>query len=289
VILVAFAVGAAASVARLGHRYRALAIGFDVRARELERVTRSRARLIRGFTHDVKNPLGAADGSLALLEGGILGDLTPKQLDSVRRGRRSIHAALDLIAHLMDLARAEAGQITIRRQPTDMHAVVAEVAEEFRAQAETAGLTLTVDPPHDVPPIDTDPARARQILSNLVSNAVKYTPTGGRVTVRLAMREGTPVPDASTHTMAHAGDAASAPSLGSWVTVDVIDTGSGIKPEARTLLFQEFARFDPSAAHGSGLGLAISQRVARALGGEIRVQSEPGVGSTFTLWLPAGR
>lgn len=274
VLLVAFALVAAALVARLGQRYRSLAIGFDARARELERVTRSRTRLIRGFTHDVKNPLGAADGSLALLEDGVLGELTAKQLDSVRRGRRSIRAALDLIGHLMDLARAEAGQISIRREPTDIRALIAEVTEEFRAQAETGQLTLTIDVPPELPLIDTDPARARQILVNLVSNAVKYTSAGGRVTVRAELLEGAP---------AHA---VAATATGSWLTVDVTDTGSGIKAEDRALLFQEFSRFDPGAAQGSGIGLAISQRVARALGGEIRVRSEPGVGSTFTLWLP---
>ncbi|HEX6965943.1 MAG TPA: ATP-binding protein [Gemmatimonadaceae bacterium] len=286
-LLVLFAIAAAVTVARLGHRYRTLAIGFNVRARELERVTRSRARLIRGFTHDVKNPLGAADGSLALLEEGVVGELTPTQLERVRRGRRSIHAALDLIGHLMDLARAETGHMTIHRAPTDLCALAAEVAEEFRAQVEAAGLTLTVELPHELPLIDTDPPRARQILANLVSNAVKYTPNGGRVTVRAEVHATAPVRAPRAHRRPRPAGAPSASFTGPWLAVAVIDTGPGIKPEDQALLFQEFTRFDPDAAHGSGIGLAISQRVARALGGRIHVWSEPGAGSTFTLWLPA--
>lgn len=267
--------------------YRMVGITEDITARklaelererrraELERVMESRARLIRGFTHDVKNPLGAADGSLALLEGKLLGALTPEQLESVRRVRRSIRAALDLIGQLLELARAEAGQLEIRREPVDVRATASELAEEFQAQAEAKGLTLVVDVSRDVPEIASDRARVRQILANLVANAIAYTPARGRVTVLADVRSSAAVPGA-------------APGPGEWVVVEVTDTGPGIPAELQGVLFEEFTRLYVDAVQGAGIGLAISQRVARALGGDVTVASERGVGSTFTLWVPVG-
>jgi signal transduction histidine kinase len=151
----------------------------------------------------------------------------------------------------------------------DMRAAAQEVAEDFRAQAETAGLALSLDPPGEAPEFESDPARVRQVLANLVSNAIKYTPKGGDVTVRVATRSG-----------------GLAPGPGDWVVVDVCDTGRGIPPDKQAMLFLEFTRFDPGAAQGAGIGLAISQRIAQALGGAITVESKVGAGSTFTLWLP---
>ena len=242
----------------------------EARREEVERVTASRARLIRGFTHDVKNPLGAADGFLALLEDGILGDLAPKQLESVRRVRRSIGAALGLIGYLLDLARAEAGQLEIHRDILDLGATAREVSEDFRAEADSKQLSLALDEtgPESLT-VCSDHARVRQVLSNLVSNAVKYTKPGGNIRIRVEPR---PKPGAEN---------------GEWVAIDVADNGPGVAPEQQPRLFDEFARFDPGAAQGSGIGLAISERVARALDGAITVVSEVGVGSTFTLWLPA--
>jgi len=242
----------------------------EARREEVERVTASRARLIRGFTHDVKNPLGAADGFLALLEDGILGDLAPKQLESVRRVRRSIGAALGLIGYLLDLARAEAGQLEIHRDILDLGATAREVSEDFRAEADSKQLSLALDEtgPESLT-VCSDHARVRQVLSNLVSNAVKYTKPGGNIRIRVEPR---PKPGAEN---------------GEWVAIDVADNGPGVAPEQQPRLFDEFARFDPGAAQGSGIGLAISERVARALDGAITVVSEVGVGSTFTFWLPA--
>ena len=242
----------------------------EKRREEVERVTASRTRLIRGFTHDVKNPLGAADGFLALLEGGIQGELSAKQLDSVRRVRRSIGAALGLIGYLLDLARAEAGQLEIHAEALDVDATASEVGEDFRAEAESKRLAMTLEETGREPLIVcSDHARVRQVLSNLVSNAVKYTRPGGDIRIRVQLRS---KPGADT---------------GVWVAIDVEDNGPGIAPEQQPRLFDEFARFDPGAAKGSGIGLAISDRVARALGGEITVISQLGVGSIFTLWLPA--
>jgi PAS domain S-box-containing protein len=237
----------------------------DRRREQLERVTESRTRLMRGFSHDVKNPLGAADGYAALLEEGIGGELTDAQRQSVQRIRRSIDVSLRLINDLLELARAEAGQIDLRLERVDAAALAREVAEDFRGQIDAAGLALDVRAPTELV-VSSDAARVRQILSNLVSNAVKYT-REGRVSV-----------DACES----AGDGAHRDGI----SITVTDTGPGIAAEKQETIFQEFTRLDPNAPHGAGVGLAISRRIARLLGGDVTVASEDGRGSRFTLWLP---
>jgi signal transduction histidine kinase len=154
--------------------------------------------------------------------------------------------------------------------PLDAGEIVREIAEEHRAQAEAKGLSLDVKLPRRLPAMRSDPARVRQILGNLVSNAVKFTDHGS---VELGVEETN-------------GEGPSA--SGSGVAMHVRDSGPGIPPEKVTLLFREFSRLE-SNKEGIGIGLAISHRLAEALGGEIRVASEPGQGSTFTLWLPRER
>ncbi len=260
-----------ANLAALAFRKVHLLEDSEQRRAELERVMESRARLIRGFSHDLKNPLGAADGYLQLLEEGIQGQLAPKQRESIGHVRRALHAALALIADLVELARAEAGQLEVQLHAVDARDVAREMAGEYRAQAEAAGLALEEDIPQTFPLFRSDDRRVRQVLGNLLSNAVKYTPTGGRIGVRLGIRQG-----------------AGTPRPGDWVAIDVWDTGRGVPADRSDRIFQEFTRQEPGRTPGAGLGLAISRRVARAIGGELTFVSEPGNGSTFTLWLPLG-
>ncbi len=287
--LVLLGLGASILVARLGGRFHSLALRLedneqrvqrsaanerDARAaaeqrrHDLERVTESRTRLIRGFTHDVKNPLGAADGYLALLDEGIMGPLGERQHATIGRVRRSIGVALGLIGDLLEIERAESGRLELRTKRIDPVRVVSEVVDSFRPGAEAKGLTITLHLARDLPPLDTDERRLRQVLGNLVSNAVKYTPEGGFVRVR-------------GHAITDAGDTAE-PS----VLVEVEDTGPGIAPEQVPRLFEEFTRFNPGAAEGSGVGLAIAQKLAEALGGRISVRTELGRGSNFALRIP---
>ena len=257
-----------ANLASLAFRKVHLLEETEQRREELERLIESRARLIRGFSHDVKNPLGAADGRAQLLEDGVMGSLTDQQKDSIRGIRRSIGSALELINTLVEIARVEAGQIAIAQEPVDVREIAREIAEEYRAQADTSGLVIEYSAPDRFPVIISDASRIRQILGNLVSNAVKYTPEG-KVTVIVGMKDN----PASRQNE-------------SWATVDVVDTGIGIPKDKQNLIFQEFTRLGEDSRPGVGLGLAISYRIARAIGGNITVESEPGKGSTFTLWLP---
>ena len=275
---------AAVVVARLGQRFRVLALRLDESERqardiaireqlaraELERVTESRHRLLRGFTHDIKNPLGAADGFLVLVQDRVYGEMPEKARETVARVRRSIGQALELIGRLLDIARAEAGQLEIRRTQVDVRELVREVVDAFSAQARAKNIALTDDPDPEPIRAHTDGARVRQVVGNLVSNAVKYTPPGGHILVSANV----------TSDVASNGRRS--------VTVSVADDGPGMAPDKVPMLFKEFTRFDPGAAEGAGVGLAISQKIAEALGGRIIVETRENEGSKFTLQLPVG-
>jgi signal transduction histidine kinase len=175
---------------------------------------------------------------------------------------------VSLTDDLLELARAEAGQLEIELGQLRLTDLTHEVVEDYRAQADSAGLIMNADLPAYFPVIESDAGRVRQILGNLMSNAIKYTPKGS-VTVRIDTGEG-------DH----------APSPGHWAAVRVTDTGPGLSSEQIRALFEEFKRFAPGVEGGTGIGLAISRTLARLLGGDITVVSTVGQGSTFTLWLP---
>lgn len=238
------------------------------RRQRLERVMKSREHLMRGFSHDVKNPVGAVDGYAELLLGDVYGQLSPAQTQGVERIRRSARRALALIEDLHELARTEAGTISLDRSIVDLGDLVRTSGEEYRAAAQAKGLTLDVQSPSDPLSVETDGARVRQIVGNLVSNAIKYTTTGGVV---LCAR---PV------------GAGSVEGTRGWAVIEVLDTGPGIPADQRDLIFEEFSRLDAADTRGAGVGLAISKRLAAVLGGRISVESEVGRGSTFTLWIP---
>ena len=235
---------------------------------ELERIMKSHSRLMRGFSHDVKNPLGAADGYAELLTAGIYGALSAEQYERVEGIRRSIRVALALIDDLHALARAEVGRLELSVTPVDLGDLARASGEDYRASAEASGLSLSVDLPLEPLVVASDRARVRQIVSNLLSNAIKYTAAGS---IMLRVRRW------PRHQL---------PETTGWAAIDVIDSGPGIPPEKWDAIFEEFSRLAPAQTSGAGLGLTISQRLAQALGGQITLQSEVASGSTFTLWLP---
>jgi signal transduction histidine kinase len=236
---------------------------------ELRRLMAGRQRLMRGFSHDVKNPIGAVDGYADLLGRGIYGAMSVEQTEILERMRRSIRRALDLIDDLHELARVETGAIEIRHEAVDLAQLIASSADEYRGAADTAGLPLTVDVADDIPYVETDGARVRQIVGNLISNAIKYTKTGA---INLRVRK---------------YPAISIRNVPGWIDIEVADTGIGIPKDKQETIFEEFSRLSTSDRPGAGLGLAISKRLAEALGGRIIVTSEVNCGSTFTLRFPS--
>jgi signal transduction histidine kinase len=265
--LATLAAAAGIVVARLGRQLHAFAVAAEERRIELERVMESKARLTRGITHDLKNPLGVILGHVDLLEEGVHGELNREQRQSLGRIRKANQFMLRMIDTLLELARAEAGQIRVERIPTDLKALVDDVGASHRVAVENAGLTFDTSIETDVDRVFTDPARVVEVLDNLLSNATKYTTHGQ---VRLTMSQ----------------DGNSAPGPGEWVAISVEDTGPGIPHDQQERIFEEFSRLRTDGAPGAGLGLAISRRIARLLGGDVTVESAEGVGARFTLWLP---
>lgn len=231
--------------------------------REVVRAAEARAALLRGVTHDVKNPLGAAAGYAQLLEEGVVGQLPPAQTDMIRRIRRLVEQSVDTVTDLLELAHADSGGLQVEYEHTDLAVLGREAVDDHHGSAVERGLTLTFE--GEAAPLVTDPRRVRQILSNLISNAVKYTPAGGHVTVAV-------VTD---------GGPAGSRRLGLRVT----DDGPGIPPELRQRVFEEFFRVGGDEARGNGLGLAISRRIARLIGGDVTFAPAQPHGCVFTLWL----
>jgi signal transduction histidine kinase len=234
----------------------------------LERATEARTRLLRGVTHDVKNPLGAAKGYAELLQMGVKTPMLPEQAPLVAGVIRSIDGALAIIADLLDVARADSAGLAVNRVEVDLAVIAREAAEAHRPAAESVGHVIEVvaqDPLN----VFTDPDRVTQVLGNLLSNAIKYTPTPGRITVTPDIRDG----------LSEMG--------GPWAIVQVMDNGPGIPVDQRDAIFDEFTRLDDTGPQtGHGLGLAIARRIARLLGGDLNVEPADDRGANFILRLP---
>lgn len=267
---------AAVAVAMLVMRIRRLADESERRRRETvaalaqsARAAEARHRLLRGITHDVKNPLGAARGYAELLGMGVKGPLHEEQQKLVAGVERSIDSALAIISDLLDLARTDSGGVVVQRVNVDLNEVARQAVEDHRAAAQTAGHDIRAESATERLDSYTDPARVRQVLDNLISNAIKYTPAPGRIVIRT---------DA---------DADDAPFGQHAVAIRVSDNGPGIPENQRESIFDEFTRIDDgNRMKGHGLGLAIARRMARLLDGELGLVHDDAPGSTFTLWLP---
>jgi signal transduction histidine kinase len=259
---------AVAVVFLLDRKMRAFAHEAHDRAGKLQHSVELREALIRGVTHDIKNPLGAASGYADLLEEGIAGELNPQQSEMIRRFKKLVVTAQQTVTELLDLARVGAQELVIDSRDAELVGTVRDVVSGYEAAATRKRIVLTMDTFADTLPLKTDPGRVRHILENLVSNAIKYTPAGGAVHVGI-----------SSDDPQHDGRS---------VSISVRDNGPGISPEFRERIFEEFFRVPATdqTASGSGLGLAISRRIARLLGGDISFDDAPGQGSIFTLKLP---
>lgn len=264
----------------LNARIRSLASEAEARRVEAEKamdrteqLVAQREYLVRGFTHDVKNPLNVAVGYAELLELGLRGQLPPQQLSIVGRLRAAIRGAVEIIDNLLEISRLESGGLRVKRDLVDLRGLARAATQELSMEAKAAGLDLTfvdgADAEESLTTV-TDSDRVRQALGNLVTNALKYTPSPGQVTVRV---------DAST---------ADTDRPGAWVRITVTDTGPGVPLDEQERIFHEFHRVPGSTVSGHGLGLASSRSIARMLGGDVTVASVPGQGATFVFWLPLG-
>jgi signal transduction histidine kinase len=261
-VLVPVALAAVVLVAMLGRRAATAALEAEQGRAALARAVEEKEVLIRGVTHDLKNPLGAAMAYAELLRDGIGTDDLARRDNFLRSIEQLLRAALATVSDLLELARADTTTPEIHRVVTDVGGLVTGVAEGFRAKAESEGLALDVHVPLGRAPAVTDEARLTRIVENLLSNAVKFTPTGGRVVVSLE----------------HDG--------GRYV-ISVADTGPGIPQALQERVFEEYFRVPGEMAPGAGIGLAISRKMARLLGGDITLHDRAGGGSVFEVSIPA--
>jgi len=216
------------------------------------------------ISHELRTPLGAIGGYAALLAEGIQGPLTEGQQEYIGRIRHNQAHIVRLVNELLDLAKIESGQFPLKLTAVRLHGVLKSVETMIEPQAQVSGLRLEVEKGDPELCMHADGERAQQIVLNLLSNAVKFTPPGGTVRVHTGSTEET-------------------------VRLLVQDTGVGIPPSKLEAIFEPFFQVEPSetrAGTGTGLGLAISRELARAMAGDLTVESAPGKGSTFTLSLP---
>ena len=256
---------------------------------EVERSNRMKSEFLANVSHELRTPLNAVVGFVEMLREGVYGELSPRQALPVDRVAASATHLRHLVDRLLDIAKIAAGRLEVSPEPLVLRPFVLNVASEMESLISERGLALSIGVGPSLPRIRTDQTHLRQILINLIGNAVKYTPNGS-IHVRADVVGNGQAPTVDPP--------AAAPRIGpppderrAWVALQVSDTGVGIAPADQERIFDEFeqvnagARTD-SARRGTGLGLAISRRLARLLGGDLTVTSEVGRGSVFTVWLP---
>lgn len=256
-------VGGPAETAALGTAFNEMAAELELEASEREQLDRMKDEFVLTASHELRSPLTSVQGfaELLMMERE---SLTQRQVETVEIILDNCRHLVRLLNDLLDLARSDAGRLAIRPRPTQLAPLIEDVVRTMRAQTDAGGQTLDdqIDP--NLPLVEAEPDRIRQILVNLVTNAHEYSPE--RASIQVTARV--------------ADDA---------VQIDVIDNGPGIPPAQVEHIFERFVRGDAGLTQrvgGTGLGLAISKSLVDLHGGTIAVDSEVGRGSTFTVRLP---
>jgi signal transduction histidine kinase len=214
-------------------------------------------------THQLRSPLAAILQYFEVLLGDFAGDLTDMQREMLSRARERLDGLLNLINDWLDMSRIQSGEISHRLQKVALASCIDAALAGVELAAQEKCLKIFSDLPSDMPSVQADPNTFREVLSNLISNAIKYNRAGGEVRIRAREQN-------------------------SWVVVDIEDTGFGIEEKEITFIFDQFYRGKSKeirAQQGTGLGLAIAQKIMRAHGGKLEVRSQLGKGSVFSIYL----
>jgi len=236
---------------------RALARAFNTMTERLESHDRQRRDLMADLSHELRTPVTVLQGKLE----GLLDGVYPRDDDQLHALVEETGVLARLIEDLRTLALSESGALKLQREPTDVADLARDVVEGFAAPARAARVSLAVEAPAGLPSADVDPVRIRQVVGNLVSNALRHTPDGGSVVVQVAA------------------------AAGRTIRIDVRDTGSGMTPDEVAHAFDRFHKGPGS--RGSGLGLTIARNLVVAHGGDIHVSSEVGKGTAVAVTLPS--
>jgi signal transduction histidine kinase len=238
---------------------------------ELEHTREEQLRLKDHFlslvSHELRTPLNNLCLSVSNVAEGMVGDVSPEQRDVLGLALRSADQLTRMIGDILDLARADTGSLSVERKPTDIAAVLRDTLRTMELAARRKRLIVTLDLPEDLPLACADATRLRQIIANLIDNAVKFTPAGGAI--RVAAERSTQAPE---------------------LCISIADTGTGISAAGLRRVFDRFYQegtpSDEIQRPGLGLGLYICRRLVQLLGGQISVDSRPGAGSVFRFTLP---
>ncbi|HWP43349.1 MAG TPA: ATP-binding protein [Blastocatellia bacterium] len=232
---------------------------------KLTEVDQMKSRFISTIAHEVRTPLNAISGLIQVLLRDKGEPLTERQRETVERLDRSATMLARLVNDLLDLSRLQAGRMQIRLQKFDAPELIDSVYSGLKQTASDKGVGFSYGVEPGLSTVNSDPTKIAQVITNLASNAIKFTPSGGSVTIRAGL------------------------DAGQMWRIEVSDTGIGIAEDQVPLIFEEFRQVNLSNPHhggGTGLGLPISKRLVELLGGKLKVISEPGHGSTFTVILP---
>ncbi len=239
----------------------------EERAIELAKANQLKSEFLARISHELRTPMNSINGYSEMLLRGIYGQLSDKQIDRVERILRNGRNLLTLIDDLLDIAKIDAGKMQLIIESVDLIQELTVTLSNLEGQAAPRGLYLRLEAPETLPRVSADSVRLRQVVTNLIGNAIKFTKEGG-VTIRVTLSQdnGRPV-----------------------VVTSVVDTGIGIRAEDQAMIFDEFRQADGSTTReygGTGLGLAITRKLLELMSGYIWVESEPGGGSKFTFTLP---
>jgi signal transduction histidine kinase len=234
---------------------RSVARAFNSMSERLKTIDEQRRNFMADVTHELRTPLSVIRGQAEAIADGVYpadaAHLAPI-LDATQTLDR-------LVEDLRTLVQTDAGNLVLHKEPTDLGALAKDTVESLQSPATAAGISLTTEVANEVPTIEVDPARIRQVIGNLLSNAIRHTPSGGSVRVAVS-------------------------STSDQVTITVTDTGEGIPPDLLPHVFERFAKGPNST--GSGLGLAIAHDIAAAHAGRLEIENNPGRGATARLTLP---
>jgi signal transduction histidine kinase len=231
---------------------RSVARAFNSMSSRLKSIDEQRRSFMADVTHELRTPLSVIRGQAEAIADGVY-PADSAHLAPILDATQTLDRLVD---DLRTLVLTDAGNLVLNKEPTDLGQLIQDTVDSFRSQADSAGISLTTEVADDLPTVEADPARIRQVIGNLLSNAIRHTPSGGLVKVAVT-------------------------SAGGQLTMTVTDTGEGIPSELLPHVFERFVKGPNSK--GSGLGLAIAHDIIAAHGGSIEVESQPGGGTTVMV------